>query len=98
MGLASLREPFVKFADQRVEADRGQNGHVENGPDGATTTPNTTFPAKFTAVAVHRGNADKSGYLTTAQVPKLGKVCKQLPRQHLANAWNTPQQRVLLPP
>ena len=98
MGLASRSEPFVKFADKRVEADRGQNGHIENCPNSAAPAPNPAFPVKFAAIAVHRGNAYKSGYLTTAQVSKLGKVGKQLPRQHFPNTWNAAQQIVLLPP
>ena len=52
---------LVEGSDWEIEADSGERGHVEDGANGSSATPDAALSAKGAAIGVEWGNADESG-------------------------------------
>ena len=95
---AGCAQTLVELPDQRVASRRCQGGHVEDRPDGSTSSPDAALPSEGAAIAIQRRHAHQSCYLFAVQHTELWKLGQESDRQHRADSWNTPDQVLLLSP
>lgn len=95
---AVIEQPLIEGAERRVMAATRQSSHIEHTPYVCTTTPNHSFAAPSTAVAVKRRHPDQGGNLFTIECAQFGQMGEQVQAQHLAHAWHRTQQVFLLAP
>src|SRR3990170_6252768 len=95
---AGCNQPFIEALDDSIASSCHQSSHVENRSYFGSSTPNSAFPAKLSAVMVERRHACKCSDLLAIQSAKLRKLRQQSRGKDWAYSWDTPQQVVFFSP
>ena len=70
-GFASVAETLVKGAEDGIEADRAECGHVESTAEAETASRDAALAAKLSAIVVERSDAEESAGLAAGKGSQL---------------------------
>lgn len=79
---SGLFKTFIKRLNSWVETRCGNGCHVKHGSQSTSAAPDDAFTFEFSAVAVHRRNANKGCYLFAVQASQLWKAGNEHGRKH----------------
>ena len=92
LGSASVDEAVIGGADDRVVADGGKGGHVQDVADGRSSAADHSMAAPGAEIAVERRDADESGELSATEPAEFGQFGDEGSRSHRADAGDGREQ------
>jgi hypothetical protein len=96
--LAGGTEAGIERPNDRIEAARGQRGHVQGRSDLGPPTPHAAPAPQGPAVPVEGGDPDQGGDLLAGEGPQFGQPGEQGRGQHRAHPGSALEQVVCFLP
>ena len=96
--LAFISQPFVKVADHRITSAGHQGRHIEHGPYGSTSTPDTSPTSEGPAVAIERSDAHQRCDLFAVESSEFRQLGEKRTADHWTDAGDASEQVFIFAP